>query len=446
MKRAACILIAATQLLAVIAAWLWTHTHHALGNLLTGDPAGQALAWGRLAGLLAALGILFQIALIGRGRQLGHAFGLDRLTRLHHAFGFALALLLLLHPVLVTLGHAAQAEVGYAEQTRDFWANWKGLAGALSGLALMLAALLTSALVLLRRMRYELWHATHVALYGALALAFLHQVATGSDFASHPLFKGYWLLLNAAVLLNLLACRFARPLALYFRHRFAVEKLAAEAADVTSVYIRGRDLSSLGAEAGQFVIVRFWAKGFRWEAHPFSLSKPPGAAALRLSIKHVGDFTRRIPKLAPGTPVLIDGPHGIFTSRHCASDRALLIAGGIGITPLRALAEELVNAGRDVTLLYGSRSAAGIVFREELDALAAASGGRLRLTHVLSADPQGAGERGVIDRDRLSRLAPDLRDRDVFVCGPPAMMKGVLRALSDLGVRRSSIHHERFAL
>lgn len=446
MKRAACILLAATQILTVLGAWLWINTHQPLGNLLMGDPADQALAWGRLAGLFAALGILVQIMLIGRARWLGQAFGLDRLTRLHHVLGFALLLLLVLHPALVTFGHAAQAGAGYVEQTKDFWANWKGLASALLGLALMLAALLTSALVMLKRMRYELWHATHVALYGAFALTLLHQVATGGDFIGHPLFKFYWLLLYAFVLLNLLAYRFAQPFALFFRHRFAVEKLVAESDDVTSVYMGGSDVSSFNFEAGQFVIARFWAKGFRWEAHPFSLSSPPGGTILRLSIKRLGDFTRRIPELKPGTPVLIDGPHGLFTPRHCTSGRALLIAGGIGITPIRALAEALTNAGRDVMLLYGNRTDSGIVFRAELDALAAASSGRLRLTHVLSADPQWTGESGTIDRDRLARLVPDIRDRDVFVCGPPAMMKGVLRALSELGVRSSRIHHERFAL
>jgi len=75
------------------------------------------------------------------------------------------------------------------------------------------------------------------------------------------------------------------------------------------------------------------------EAHPFSMSRRPDGTRLRLTIKAVGDFTRRIPGLKPGVRVLIDGPHGIFTARRSSSQKILMIAGGIGITPIRSLAK-----------------------------------------------------------------------------------------------------------
>jgi predicted ferric reductase len=447
MKKAACLTVAAAPVLVVVGAWLWFHTHHPLGNLLTGEMDGQALAWGRLAGLLAVLGVLFQLMLIGRVRWIEQVFGLDRLTRLHHVFGFSLVLLLVLHPVLVTFGHALQADLSYAEQTSDFWKTWRGLSCAMAGLLLMVAALVTSVLVLVKRMPYEVWYATHVTLYAAFALTFLHQVVSGSDLTDHPAFRFYWYALYAFVLLNLLVYRFWRPCALYFKHRFVVERLVPEAHDVTSVYISGRNLSCFRAVAGQFVIVRFLSAGFRWESHPFSISQVSAGSGFRLSIKGVGDFTRRIPTLKPGTPVVVDGPHGVFTSRNCASDKVLLVAGGIGITPICALAEEMVSAGRDVVLLYGNRKAVGVVFRDELDALAARSGGKkIRLVHVLSGDAEWPGEKGHIDRDCLARLVPDLSSREVFLCGPPVMMKGVFCALASLGVPKACVHHERFAL
>jgi predicted ferric reductase len=447
MKRAACLILAGAQVAAVAGAWLWFHTHHPLGNLLAGDPAGRFLAWGRLAGLLAALGVLLQLGLMARVRAVEQAFGLDRLSRFHHVFGFALVALLVLHPVLVTVGHAAQAEVGCAEQAADFWTNWRGLATAMAGTALMLAALAASVAALRKRLRYEVWHATHLTLYAAFALTFFHQVVSGSDLTENPAFRIYWCLLYACVLLGLLAYRVVRPCLLYFRHRFAVEQVARETGDVHSVMIGGRGLSLFRADAGQFVIVRFLAKGFRWEAHPFSLSRVPDGRSLRLSVKGLGDFTRRLPALEPGTPVLVDGPYGVLTAHACASGKALLIAGGIGITPLRALAEEFASVGRDTVLVYGNRSAAGIVFKDELDALAAASGGRLRVTYVLSdAAPGWGGERGYVDRERLVRLVPDLGDRDVYLCGPRAMMEGVRRALRELGVAPARLHDERFSL
>lgn len=446
MKRAAWLFIAGAQVLAVAGAWLWFQTHHPLGNLLTGDTGDRCLAWGRLAGLLAAVGILFQLVLIARVRTVEQTFGFDRLARWHHVLGFVWVALLLPHPVLVTWGHAAQADATYAAQTADFWTGWRGLASAMIGGALMLAALAASAVFLLRRLRYEVWYATHLTLYAAFALTLLHQVVAGSDLTDHPAFRIYWCLLVAAVLWLVVACRFVRPCRLYFMHRFIVKGVSRETADVTSVLIDGRNLASFRADAGQFVIVRFLAKGFRWEAHPFSLSRVPDGRDLRLSIKGVGDFTRRVPELAPGTPVLIDGPYGVLTGRVCVSGKALLIAAGIGITPLRALAEEFASAGRDTVLIYGNRKADGIVFRGELDDLAAASEGRLRVTHVLSNEPDWPGERGRIDRERLARLVPDLLDRDVYLCGPRPMMKGARNALLELGVSPARLHDERFSL
>ena len=248
------------------------------------------------------------------------------------------------------------------------------------------------------------------------------------------------------MLVNLLGYRLVRPALAFFRHRFVVTRVVSEPGDVTSVYIGGRNLERFAIEAGQFMIVRFLAKGYRWEAHPFSMSCFPDGRQLRLSIKRLGDFTRRIPELKPGTPVLIDGPHGVFTARRCAADKVLLIAGGIGITPVRSLAEELVGAGRDVVLVYGNRNGQSIVFKDELDELVARAGGRLRVHYVMSDDPGWPGEKGRIDRDRLARLVPDIAGREVYFCGPPVMRKGIRAALANLGVPARRIHDERFAL
>jgi predicted ferric reductase len=446
MKRTAWWVLAGAQLLIVVGCWLWFHTHHTTGNLLTGDAVGQLLAWGRLAGLLAVFAILFQFMLIGRVRWVERSYGMDCLTRLHHVVGFALIFLLLLHPVLITLGHARQDDVGYWAQAADFCKTWKGVLTAVIGLSLMMVASVFSILVLLKRVRYEFWYATHLVLYVAFGLSVLHQVVSGSDFTDHPAFKTYWLALYVFVFLNLLGYRFVRPLWAFARHRFVVTRVAPEAGDVTSVYMGGKNLEAFRVEAGQFMIVRFLAKGFRWEAHPFSMSCFPDGKQIRLSIKRLGDFTRRIPELKPGTPVLIDGPHGVFTSRACASDKVLLIAGGIGITPLRSLAEEMVEAGRDVVMLYGSRNSATLAFKGELDELAARAGEKLRLVYVMSDEPAWTGEKGRVDRERIARLVPDLANRDSYLCGPPVMMKGVRTALASLGVPSARIHDERFAL
>ena len=446
LKKTAGWVLAGGQLLIVIGCWYSFHVHHPMGNLLTGDSIGKLLAYGRLAGLLAVLAILFQIMLVGRVRWVERSFGLDRLTRLHHIVGFALILLLLLHPVLLTMGHGMQAGLGFWEQMDDFCKTWSGVLAAAIGLGLMLATTVFSVLVVLKRVRYELWYATHLMLYVAFGLTVLHQVVTGSDFTDHPAFRHYWYALYLFVILNLLFYRLVKPWLLFSRHRFLVARVVPESDDVTSVYIGGRNLGAYPVEAGQFMIVRFLAKGFRWQAHPFSVSCYPDGKQLRLSIKRLGDYTRCIPALKTGTPVLIDGPHGVFTSRMCKSDRVLLVAGGIGITPIRSLAEEMAGRGRDVVLIYANRNRETLVFRNELEELAARASGKLRVVYVMSHDPAWPGEKGHVDRDRIARLVPDLSERDVYICGPPVMMKGVRAALSSLGVSASHVHFERFSL
>ncbi len=446
MKRIALFALLAAQLAVIGGFWAWNHVRHPLGNMLAGGLAEQLLAYGRLAGLLAAFGALLQLVLASRAGWIGHVFGLDRQLRLHHVLGPLVFLPLAAHPVLLAYGHAMQADTGAWAQTLDFLRYWKGVAAAAAGLALMLAAGALSMPGVRRRLRYEVWHATHLTFYLAIALAFGHQLSVGSDFTDNRWFAGYWTALYAFVFGNLLWHRLLRPLRDFVRHRFAVERLETEAGDATSVYIGGRAMERFRAAGGQFVLVRFLAPGFRWESHPFSLSQPPDGKRIRLTIKQLGDFTRRIPRLAPGTPVVVDGPHGLFTARRCRSAKALLVAGGIGITPLRAMADDLLAAGRDVVLLYASRHRDGITLREELDGLAAAAGGRFRVVHVLDHDPDWPGEKGRLDGERITRLVPDAAERDIFLCGPPPMMKALRRTLTGLGVPRGQIHDERFAL
>lgn len=438
-------LLCAIPLIA-FAGWAWDHIHPSPGLVPLSDPIGLLQALGRLSGLLAALALLLQLLLSSRLRWLERSFGLDRLTRLHHIVGFSLATLLLAHPALLIAAAARKNGTGMGETLVRLIGELQGVGAAVVGLVLIALTLMGSVLVLQRRLHYERWHALHLILYPALVLVFFHPPAIGFDLIHNRNLAVYAYALCAATLGAVIVERLARPLQWFTRHRFRVLRVRPESEDATSVEIGGRDLERFPARAGQFVIVRFLAPGFRFEAHPFSLSRLPDAHGLRITIRHVGDFTRRIPALPPGTRVMVEGPYGCFTSEHRALQKGLLIAGGIGITPLRALAGEWVAEGRDTLLLYANRHPRFAVFTGELEALAATSDGRFRMIPIMSDAPDWPGERGRIDRDRLSRLVPDLHEREVYLCGPPAMMRSVRDALSGLGVPQSRLHDERFAL
>src|SRR6185295_20242921 len=127
-----------------------------------------------------------------------------------------------------------------------------------------------------------------------------------------------------------------------------------------SVYIRGRRLDALSARAGQYFRWRFLTSGCWWQAHPFSLSAAPNGQWLRLTIKEVGDHTEALRWLRPGVPVIAEGPSGAFTVDRRRSHSAVLIAGGSGIAPIRALLEEL---SRGAVVIYRATTPSELIFR-----------------------------------------------------------------------------------
>lgn len=392
-------------------------------------------------GLLAANMLLLQIVLIGRTIWLESTFGLDRLSIAHKWNGFAVIIFLVLHPVLLTLGYSIVNETTYLGQYMDFIYNWDDVLKAALGFWLILATVFLSITIVRKKLKYETWYYVHLFNYAAIALAFGHQMELGSPSRS-LWFTLYWLFLYAIAGL-IVAKRFLKPIWDLYRFDFTIEKVEQEG-PATSVYIKGKNLHRFPIQAGQYMIFRFLQKGFWSEAHPFSLSIAPNDAHLRITAKGLGDFTNKMPQLIPGTKVLVDGPLGIFTANRTSNHKLLFIAGGIGITPLRSLAESLQSAKKDIVLLYANKTQKDIVFLDELNELGKHS--QLNIKHILSDEEVKGYEHGWLDKDKLAKLVIDLKDRDIYLCGPPSMMKAVRQALHELGVPKSKIFYEKFAL
>jgi len=132
----------------------------------------------------------------------------------------------------------------------------------------------------------------------------------------------------------------------------------------------------------------------------------------------------------------------VFTSAARRRPEVVLIAGGIGITPLRTLFEELSESA-DVTLLYRVVSRRDIIFEEELREVERRRGATL---HLLIGDHCTRKGATLLGPENLAKLVPGIADRDVYICGPAAMMDATRRALDQLGVPEEQIHNERFAL
>ena len=438
MRKASAYAIYVANLIIVIIFWRVSS-----GPLMFEDLGGTLLALARLVGLLAASSALTQLVLIGRLQWVEERIGMDQLTRIHHQNGFVVMSLVVMHPILVTLAYAVPYGISFPSQFLDLLRYWDYVRLAAIGI-LVFATVFTTATALRKRLTYEQWYYTHVFAYAAIGLTSVHQFSAGGDFRANAPFRAYWIVLYSVSVGTLVFFRFARPLYYYWRHRFVVQRIVKETDDVASLYIAGRNLARFPIRAGQFMILRFLSNRLWWQAHPFSLSCLPNKDHIRVSVKNVGDFTSQVPTVLPGTPVLIDGPHGAFTARMSSQEKILMIGGGIGITPLLSLIEQFMLETRDVILLCANRSGNDIVFQDELGVLA--QNGQLVIHHVLSRDPAWTGEKGHIDQEKLRRLVPDLLERDVFLCGPVPMMLGVTMAVRELGLSRSRIHFERFAL
>jgi predicted ferric reductase len=289
-------------------------------------------------------------------------------------------------------------------------------------------------------MRYETWYYLHFYTYLAVALAFSHQFSTGAEFVSNLPARIAWADLYAVVGVAILWYRFVTPVRQAIRHRMHVEAVHVEAPGVVSVIIRGRHLDELNAASGQFFRWRFLTRELWWVSSPYSLSAPAQADRLRITVKALGDHSGALTDLRPGTRVFAEGPYGAMTAARRRRPKVLLIAGGVGITPLRALFQTLPAAPGQLTLLYRASDERDVVFRHELESLAAERGAKLRIIVGSRADLGG----DPLSADALRTNIPDVAEHDVYVCGPSGMTAAATQALRTAGVPRRHIHHESF--
>ena len=416
--------------------WLWWRNTPAV----LPEQGDRLIHAGRITGLLAGYVIALVMVQVARVPALERRVGSDRVSRWHATSGRYALSLTFAHVVLTVYGYALQGRIGVVPQTVSLVTEYAEMGKAAVGTALLILVGLVSAGAVRRRMRYEVWYYLHLLTYLAVFLAFWHQLATGAEFNADSVARAAWYALYGTVAALLLWYRVLTPIRLNLVHRMRVEEVVAEAPGVVSVYIRGRRLHRLGAEAGQFFRWRFLAKGLRWTANPYSLSAPPRPDLLRITVKAVGGHSSALVGLRPGTRVWAEGPYGSMTAARRSRGKVLLIAGGAGITPLRALFETLPGAGRDLTLLYRARTAEDLALREELEAIADERGAQL-LYAVNGPD----GKRPAISATMLRRILPDIARHDVYVCGPQGLAEESYAALREAGVPDRRIHHESFA-
>jgi predicted ferric reductase len=379
------------------------------------------------------------IFLIARIPFVERGVGHDRLVTWHRKLAPYSLFLIGFHVFFIIFGFAGQDQIPLYKETWNMLTKFYWMWAALGGFILMILAGVTSYKKARAKMSYETWWIVHIYTYAAVALSFMHQVLNGSMFVGHPLNRWFWTALYVVMGASVLYWRIGLPLVRSMRHNIKVDRVVIEGPGVVSVIMRGRKLHMLAAQGGQFFSWRFLTQGHLLVAHPYSLSAAPTEHYVRITVKDLGDHSRSLALLRPGTRVFVEGPYGAFTAGRASSPHVVLVGGGVGITPIRAIIEEFKN-GVQMDVIFRASKEEDLVLREELDYLAANSDGTIRVHYLL-----GPRKNHPMDARALTKLVPSFADADVYICGPTPLVESVRKAAQDVGVPKDKFHDEAFA-
>src|SRR5262252_3273308 len=412
--------------------------------LLTGSLPPPRDFWTEFSAAIGYAGLAImglQFGLTARFRYVTEPWGEDVIYHFHRQISLLAVGLVVAHPIILFIERPELIAL-----LNSIRAPWRARFAALSVYSLI--ALLVMALWRVKlKIRYETWHLTHILLaIIAVTAGVLHMVGWGF-YLTDDRKRALWIGLTVFWIGLLLYVRIAKPLFL-LRRPYRISEVRKERGDTSTLVMQPDGHPGFRFRPGQFAWLTVWGSPFKITAHPFSFSSSAAAddGRVEMTIRNLGDFTSEIRKVPAGKRVYLDGPYGAFTIGHPA-DMHVLIAGGIGITPMMSMIRTLADVGdkRPVMLLYGSKDWDSITFREELEELKA----RLDLTviHVLSDPPTDwTGERDYISAALLARHLPTpYADHEYFICGPGPMMDAIEKALGELGVPMSKYHSERYS-
>jgi predicted ferric reductase len=388
---------------------------------------------------LAMMGL--QFGLTARFRYVTAPWGEDVIYHFHRQLSLVAIGLVIAHPLIL---FAVRPEL--IALLNSITAPWRARFAALSTYALI--ALVVTALWRVQlNIRYETWHLTHIVLAVVAVMAgLLHMIGWGF-YLTDPWKQALWIGLTIFWIGLLIYVRIVKPFFI-LRRPYLVSEVREERGDTWTLVMQPDGHPGFRFRPGQFGWLTPAGSPFKITGYPFSFSSSAASTdgLVEMSIRKLGDLTSRIGKTPIGKRVYLDGPYGAFTIGNPA-DMRVLIAGGVGITPMMSMIRTLADRGdtRPIVLIYGSKDWESITFREQLEAL----GERLNLTvvHVLSDPPAGwTGEQGRINAEIFKRhLPPPFADHEYLICGPNVMMDAIETALGELGVSMSKYHSERYS-
>ena len=393
-------------------------------------------AFASLSGIWTGLCAIFGLILAARMPWMERSLGLDRMLIWHRIAGDMMGLLLGVH-VFTSVMAEMRMRGGLWSTILDLTGREPYMAWAAAGTFIITVVIISSLKNLRNKLSYETWYLMHLTSYIGIALSFSHQITLGTVLSGDKLIRFLWGVLFVYAIVLVAAARWSSVIT-SMRHPLRVEEVRFETDDTISVVLGGRNIENYAGEGGQFIMVRQLKRGHWWKANPYSLSAAPTSAGMRITVKDRGDASNALFSLRPGDKVSVEGPYGTATPEIFDDARPLFIAGGVGVTPVRALLETLDMNSRPLVLLR-ARKIEDIPHYREIVRLTEERGGEIRLVlgrtaQLKTADPFSA--------PILSSLIPDLSNCVAFVCGPTSLTFAARKGLHEAGLPKSRIHLE----
>ncbi|MEX2469870.1 MAG: ferric reductase-like transmembrane domain-containing protein [Pseudohongiellaceae bacterium] len=434
-------------------AWLLLVSAPLLTMIMVPVPARGGLKWeaGIALGFAGLSLLVLQFLLTARMRWLTAPFGVDLIYHFHRYLGLVLLSVVIAHPVLLFIHRP-----DLIADVPGLLAGWPMLSGVLA-LGLMLLIAITSLWRKRLRLPYNRWRIVHLLLaLVSIGLALAHMDGIGY-YSSAPVMRSLWALIALSAILVIVVVRIARPWRLS-RRPWQIDSITPERGDTWTLTLSPTGHAGIDFLPGQFAWLSLGHSPFIMQEHPFSIASAPRPddPRLRFAIKALGDFTRTIGSLPPGSKACVDGPYGVFSHSHYPQAAGFVFLGaGIGIAPMLSMLEALSNKGDTRPhYLFTAHSDLNRIPCDQ--ALRAASAG-LNLTritlleqlpdHTLAdrADDNETLVKGWLSREILERHLPeDRRHYHYFLCGPLPMLRAAEGFLHELGAPMRNIHTELF--
>ncbi|MBD3346618.1 MAG: hypothetical protein GF401_16300 [Chitinivibrionales bacterium] len=388
----------------------------------TGSLAGMVLfAWQFLLGFRGVVSLVIK--------------DLVWVVNFHKRLGQGASILILLHPVFITLYYLDKFDrnIIFVDLTEAF--DWYVILGII---ALVIVALIYLTSVPFRKyLTASKWFTFHLSSYCLLTLGFIHSFAIGMTIRETSL-RIFWIILTV-VMAGFLGYRLLFRFGI-FSSLYITNRVAAAARQVIDISLRP-EKKPVVPRMGQFIYIR--RKAFQG-AHAYTVSDfNHQTGELAITAKAQGITSTELQGVQPGERIAIDGPYGVFTWHALLSDLPLvMIAGGIGITPFRRLIRLLErDRHRPAWLFYGCERAGDVVYRDKLDSCR-----HVKVVYVLNSEPEYPGEKGFITTSMMRKyLSGDFSGYEFLLCGPPGMITKLETSLAQAGVPPEQIHHELFS-